>query len=164
MTVPAAADRDRDAAGRARNARPRDALGRPLPRGAAGEPVLSDEVAVTPEWAVRTAAEMLADGRPFHAHEVLEAAWKTGPEAERDLWQGLAQVAVGLTHAMRGNERGAAALLRRGGARLTGYAGTSPHGIDVDGVLARAEGLAGEIERLGITAVPPDRLRVRLTR
>jgi hypothetical protein len=125
--------------------------------------VLPDEVAVTPEWAVRTATDMLADGRPFHAHEVLEAAWKTGPEAERDLWQGLAQVAVGLTHALRGNERGAAALLRRGGARLSGYAGTSPHGIDVDGVLAQAAGLAAEIERLGLAAVPPGRLRVRLT-
>ena len=30
--------RDRDDEGRARNARPRDALGRPLPHGAAGEP------------------------------------------------------------------------------------------------------------------------------
>ena len=29
-------DRDRDAEGRARNARPRDALGRPLPYGAVG--------------------------------------------------------------------------------------------------------------------------------
>ena len=29
-------DRDRDGAGRARNARPRDALGRPLPPGSAG--------------------------------------------------------------------------------------------------------------------------------
>jgi uncharacterized protein len=162
--VRAAGDRDRDAAGRARNTRPRDALGRPLPRGSAGEPVLPDEVAVTPAWAVRTAEELLADGRPFHAHEVLEAAWKAAPDGERDLWQGLAQVAVGLTHAMRGNASGAAALLRRGGARLAGYAGTVPHGIDVDGVLAQAAGLAGEIERLGLAALPPDRLRVRLTR
>jgi uncharacterized protein len=120
-------------------------------------------MAVTPEWAVRTAEQMLADGRPFHAHEVLEAAWKTAPDSERDLWQGLAQVAVGLTHALRGNARGAAALLRRGGARMTGYAGTSPHGIDVDGVLAQASGLAGDIERLSLAAVPPDRLRIRLT-
>jgi uncharacterized protein len=159
-----AGDRDRDAAGRARNTRPRDALGRPLPRGAAGEPVLPDEVAVTPAWAVRTAADLLAAGRPFHAHEVLEAAWKAGPDGERDLWQGLAQVAVGLTHAMRGNSTGAAALLRRGGARLTGYAGTAPHGIDVDGVLAESAGLAREIEQDGLAAVSPDRLRLRLTR
>lgn len=126
--------------------------------------MLPDEVAVTPEWAVRTAGELLAGSRPFHAHEVLEAAWKAEPEEERDLWQGLAQIAVGLTHAMRGNERGAVALLRRGSARLTGYAGMSPHGIDVDGVLVQTAGLAREIERVGLTALPPDRLRFRLTR
>ena len=56
--------------------------------------------------------------RPFHAHEVLEAAWKSGPAQERDLWQGLAQIAVGLTHARRGNARGAVALLRRGAERV----------------------------------------------
>ena len=31
------ADRDRDEAGRAKNSRPRDASGRPLPRGATGK-------------------------------------------------------------------------------------------------------------------------------
>jgi hypothetical protein len=40
---------------------------------------------------------------PFAAHEVLEARWKAGPDEERDLWQGLAQICVGLTHAARGN-------------------------------------------------------------
>ena len=39
----AAGQRDRDAAGRARNARPRDGLGRPLPRGAAGRAGHRDE-------------------------------------------------------------------------------------------------------------------------
>jgi hypothetical protein len=36
--------RDRDAAGRARNARPRDAAGRPLPRGATGEARVPDDL------------------------------------------------------------------------------------------------------------------------
>lgn len=156
--------RDRDATGRARNARPRDALGRPLPHGVAGEPVLPDEIAVTPAWAVTTAQDMLDDGRPFHAHEVLEAAWKAACLAERDLWQGLAQLAVGLTHARRGNPRGAVTLLRRGCARLAGYAGTSPHGIDVDGIRGQATDLAGEIEGRGLAAVPAARLRLSLTR
>ena len=158
-----AADRDRDTAGRARNARPRDALGRPLPRGSAGEPILPDDVTVTPDWAVTTAQRMFDDGRPFHAHEVLEAAWKSAAPPERDLWQGLAQLAVGLTHARRGNPAGAASLLRRGAARLAPYAGTGPHGIDVDAVLAQATGLAGEIERDGLAGIPPARLRLDLT-
>lgn len=156
--------RDRDAAGRARNSRPRDALGRPLPRGAPGEPVLPDEITVTPDWAIATAQDMLDHGRPFHAHEVLEAAWKSADAAERDLWQGLAQLAVGLTHALRGNAGGAVTLLRRGAQRIAPAAGTAPHGINVDGVLAQASGLADEIERQGLAAVPPGQLRIDLRR
>ena len=69
---------------------------------------------------------------------MLEASWKAAPPAERDLWQGLAQVAVGLTHAQRGNARGAAALLRRGAERVAGYAGEPPpHGIDAARVARR---------------------------
>jgi uncharacterized protein len=157
-------DRDRDAAGRARNARPRDALGRPLARGEAGEPVLPDDLPVTPEWALATAQRLLDDGRPFHAHEVLEAAWKAtaADSGERDLWQGLAQLAVGLTHARRGNARGAATLLRRGSARLAAYQGTTPHGIDVTGVMARATALAGRAEQ-GPAPLAPAELQFQLT-
>jgi uncharacterized protein len=155
-------DRDRDAAGRARNARPRDALGRPLARGESGEPVLPDDLPVTPEWALATAQRLLDDGRPFHAHEVLEAAWKAADSGERDLWQGLAQLAVGLTHARRGNARGAATLLRRGSARLAAYHGTAPHGIDVTGVMARAAELADRAEQ-GQATLAPAELRFQLT-
>ena len=110
--------RDRDAAGRPRNARPRDELGRPLSRDAAGESPLPDDLTLPPGAALDLAQELIDSGRAFRAHEVLEASWKAAPPAERDLWQGLAQVAVGLTHAQRGNARGAAALLRRGGRRV----------------------------------------------
>ena len=68
----------------------------------------------TPEQSVAEAQELLDAGKPFHAHEVFEDAWKSGPEEERELWRGLAQVAVGLTHAARGNVTGGARLLRRG--------------------------------------------------
>ncbi|HEX9177855.1 MAG TPA: DUF309 domain-containing protein, partial [Mycobacterium sp.] len=54
----------------------------------------------------------------FSAHEVLEAAWKNSADDERMLWQGLAQLAVGLTHARRGNARGAVTLLHRGTQRI----------------------------------------------
>ena len=142
---PATAARDRDAAGRARNARPRDGLGRPLPRGAAGDERIPDDLVLPPAEALRLAQQLLDEGRPFHAHEVLEASWKTAPPAERDLWQGLAQVAVGLTHAQRGNARGAAALLRRGAGRLSGYlpgdaGGAGTHGIDAAGISRAAAG------------------------
>ena len=135
-------DRDRDVAGRARNARPRDALGRPLPYGAAGEERAPEGVVRPPGRALDEAQALLDAGRPFHAHEVLEDAWKSAPEAERQLWRGLAQLAVGLTHAMRGNDRGAAALLERGAHTIAPYASVPPHGIDVAGLTAWARRLA----------------------
>lgn len=139
-------DRERDELGRPRNARPRDALGRPLPRGESGVVGMPDELVLLPHESLREAQRLLDEGRPFHAHEVLEATWKAAPEAERDLWQGLAQLAVGLTHALRGNTVGAAALLRRGADRITAYAERRPHGIDVPGLLDWARTLAGQLD------------------
>src|SRR5438132_12036243 len=99
--------RDRDPAGRPRNARPRDAFGRPLPRGAAGEQRIPDDLAVPPEEALSMAQGLLDSGRPFPAHEVLEASWKAAPASERELWRGLAEIAGGLTHVQRGHAPGA---------------------------------------------------------
>ena len=113
--------RDRDPSGRPRNSRPRDALGRPQRRGAAGEPPIPDMPALPPSAALAEAQRLIDAGRPFHAHEVLEATWKAAPAPERGLWQGLAQLAVGLTHARRGNAKGAVALLRRGADRIRPY-------------------------------------------
>jgi uncharacterized protein len=157
-------DRDRDAAGRARNARPRDGLGRPLERGAAGEATLPDGVVLPPAQTLETAQRLLDQGRPFHAHEVLEAAWKAGPAAERDLWQGLAQLAVGLTHALRGNGPGAVALLRRGGERVGRYAADAPYGIDAAGLAVTAAALADRIQADGLAGLDPASLRLRLAR
>ena len=135
--------RDRDDAGRARNARPRDALGRPLPYGSPGEPRAPEGVVRTPEETLGEAQRLLDAGRPFHAHEVLEDAWKSGPDDERDLWRGLAQLAVGLTHAARGNRAGAATLLGRGARSLgTARAAAGRHGVDDDGLVRWALALA----------------------
>jgi uncharacterized protein len=158
-------DRDRDTAGRPRSARPRDALGRPLPRGAPGEDRVPDDLLLPPGQSLALAQSLLDSGRPFHAHEVLEASWKAAPQPERELWRGLAQVAVGLTHAQRGNARGAATLLRRGGQAVGGYAATAPHGIDAAGVAQACAQLATRIEADGAAAVTlrDFRLRLRLT-
>ena len=150
--------RDRDPRGRPRNARPPDELGRPLPRTAGSDvPRNPDDLAVTGAEAAAMGGGLLAEGRPFHAHEVFEAAWKSGPPAERDLWQGLAQIAVGLTHARRGNARGAVTLLRRGARRVSDYAGAGDagqYGINPGFVASRAEDLAARIERDGPAAIP----------
>lgn len=139
-------DRERDESGRPRNARPRDALGRPLRRGESGVVGVPDGLVLPPLESLVEAQRLLDDGRPFHAHEVLEAAWKSAPDGERELWQGLAQLAVGLTHALRGNNVGASAVLGRGAEHISGYVDGPPHGIDVSGLLDWARTLAGQLD------------------
>lgn len=152
--------RDRDEAGRPRNARPRDDLGRPLPPGSRGVPRIPDDLELQPHQSLARAQELLDRGMAFHAHEVLEAAWKRGPDAERGWWQGLAQLAVGITHVQRGNVRGAVALLRRGSERIARGERPAPHGIDVDGLVQFATGLAADVE--SGARIDPRRLRPRL--
>ncbi len=139
---PTAEDRDRDSSGRARNARPRDGLGRPLPYGSAGVERYPEGIRRGPAESLAEAQRLLDAHRPFHAHEVFEDAWKTSAELRRELWRGLAQLAVGLTHAARGNAAGASSLLERGVANIRPYADRPPYGLDVDGLLAWAAALA----------------------
>ena len=136
--------RDRDDTGRARNARPRDGLGRPLPYGADGVERQPEGVVRTPEETLVEAQRLLDEGKPFHAHEVFEDAWKSTDGPERELWRGLAQLAVGLTHAARGNGAGAASLLERGAANIEPFRARPPHGVDVEGLQTWAQTLATE--------------------
>ncbi|MFE0751013.1 DUF309 domain-containing protein [Gordonia sp. NPDC058843] len=132
-------DRDRDPDGRARQARPRDELGRPLPYGAQGVEPVSEEP-LPPEETIALAQQLLSEGRPFSAHEVYETRWKSCPPDERPLWQGLAQLCVGLTHHRRGNHVGARRLYDRAAARLVGYeeSGGWTYGMDLQSIRDRA--------------------------
>ena len=125
--------------------RARDAAGRPVPAGSpdAVEPV--PEAALPSDEALALARQLLSRGRPFFAHDVLEARWKVAPAQERDLWQGLAQVCVGLTHLQRGNPVGGVRLLRRGADRLDEWSGPA-HGVDVAAVVAAARQHAAAVE------------------
>jgi hypothetical protein len=143
---------------------------------------MPDDLVLDGSAAARLGDELLRAGRPFHAHEVFEASWKSGPPAERELWQGLAQLAVGLTHAHRGNARGAVTLLRRGAARVRAYLGAggggaegdaggagavyggaggagAVYGMDLAGVVAASDELAARIERQGLAGIPLTDLR-----
>ena len=126
----------------------RDALGRHVEPGSpdAVEPVT--EEALPPREAVALARELLAAGRAFSAHEVFEARWKACEPPERDLWQGLAQLCVGLTHLQRGNPVGSSTLLRRGVGHLEDG---SAHGIDLTRLRTAALALADEVDA-GATA------------
>lgn len=54
----------------------------------------------------------------FDCHEVLEDYWKQQPEPEKQLTQGLIQIAVAYYHVLRGNRVGALKLLDRGIPRV----------------------------------------------
>lgn len=152
-------DRDRDGEGRARNARARDAYGRPLARGAVGEPTTSDDEAAKlardPIAALAEAQRLLDVDRPFHAHEVLEAVWKSAQAEEREMWRGLAQITVGLTHLRRGNPVGARALLTRAADRLaSNLAVGAPYGLDLPSLVADVRVLASRVEDQGTDSLP----------
>jgi predicted metal-dependent hydrolase len=123
---------------------------------------MPDDLSMRPGEAVEAAQRLLDADRPFHAHEVLEAVWKSAPEQERELWRGLAQVAVGLTHVRRGNPNGAEALLTRAADRISPFAtAPGPYGLDLAGVVRDVRALA---ERADRGDLPPDTdLTVRLT-
>ena len=102
------------------------------------EPV--SEEPLPPDETLAFARRLLDEGRPFGAHEIFEVRWKSCPDEERELWQGLAQVCVGLTHAARGNHVGAQRLVERAAARLIRYGATSgpTYGLDLPDVVACA--------------------------
>ncbi|MGH8861065.1 MAG: DUF309 domain-containing protein [Jatrophihabitantaceae bacterium] len=125
-------DRDRDAAGRPRNARPRDGLGRPLTHGSPGVPRQPEGVVRRPEQTLIEAQRLLDNGRPFHAHEVFEDAWKSAQGGDAELWKALAQLAVAITHQLRGNHAGAARLLQRAAEGLQPFVADPPYGLALE--------------------------------
>ena len=74
--------------------------------------------------------------RFFDAHEVLETPWRGMAGAEREVYQGIIQVAMACLHAERGRWRSSGALFRRGLARLEAHA-------EEFGLLPLAEFIAG---------------------
>ena len=76
------------------------------------------------------AVELFNAGQYFEAHEVLERLWLAADGLDRELYQGVLQVAVGLHHEAHGNRKGAASMLAKGVSRLTPLA-PSRLGVDV---------------------------------
>ena len=154
------AERDRDESGRPRSNRPRDALGRPLPQGSEGIPRIPDDLELPPAETLGYAQDLLDRGLAFNAHEVLEAAWKNGPDDEMKLWQALAQLMVGITHVQRGNVKGAITVLRRASAGLANDDKPAPYAIDVAGLVDYAAALIDDLT--AHAEITPQRLQPRL--
>ncbi|MGH3666534.1 MAG: DUF309 domain-containing protein [Egibacteraceae bacterium] len=146
-------DRDRNAEGRAENARPRDRFGRPLPRDAVDEMARKEEpadVVDSIDDALDRAVDLFDLQRFFEAHEFLEWIWKSdGVDAsDRDFWKGVTQVAVGCCHAQRGNDAGSVTLLERAARHMAPYPG-SYHGIAADRLATAARDVARQVRELG---------------
>ncbi len=127
--------------------RPRDRLGRPLPAGSVppGDvPPVPDLVGESDAVVWDTAMRLLADGLPFHAHEVFEDRWRIArregsPHA--DAWRAVAQWGAALTQAARGNASGARRLAERTLASLDAAAQV-PEVIDTGRVRESCAALA----------------------
>ena len=117
--------------------RPRDAFGRPLPRGAKNRLQLANFDALSVDANHLLGIDYLNAGNYFGAHEAWETAWRMSKgREEEEFFKGLSQLGAGYTHYARGNPAGACALLSRGLSRVRGYA-PSRRGLDLD-KLARA--------------------------
>jgi uncharacterized membrane-anchored protein len=110
-----------------------------------------------PPAALAAAQHLLDAGRPFHAHEVLEAAWRSADDEDRALWRALTQLAVGITHLARGGRTGGIAVLSRAAEGLAPYAEHPPHGVDVPGLRRWIERRIAEVAGPGDpdSPVPP---------
>jgi uncharacterized protein len=150
--------RDRRDDGRPEQARPRDRTGRPLAYGTTGVPLTEEHEPDTVEQALLLGAALWDEHRFFEAHECLEHVWHAAPEDDRDLWQGVIQVAVAAVHLQRGNHVGASALLQRAGERLARYPDRH-RGVEVDRARAFClDAMAlladGEVERIEVPDFP----------
>jgi hypothetical protein len=84
----------------------------------------------------------------FQCHETLEDFWHKQTDAERELTQGMIQIAVGYYHFLRNNRRGALKLLDKGIQRVEKYRPVC-WGIDV---AALVEAVSRDLETLGRAA------------
>ena len=89
----------------------------------------------------------------FESHETLEDLWMVTPLPERQLFQGIIQLAAAFVHYARGEYPGIFKLLDASEEKLREF---SPQalGVDIDGVLEGIARVRHEFEELG-----PERFR-----
>jgi hypothetical protein len=68
--------------------------------------------------ALREGIRLYNAGEYFEAHEVLETPWRSMTGADREIYQGIIQVAMGFRHGDREKWKSAVALLTKGLGRL----------------------------------------------
>lgn len=93
----------------------------------------------------RAGVSMFNGVRYWHAHEDWETLWRAAPDAERDFYQGLIQIAAGLLHLQRRNARGARNKLREGIDRLQPYQ-PAHQGVFVNELIGEATRLLADLD------------------
>lgn len=102
----------------------------------------------SPNGQMLLAIRQFNGGEWFECHETLEELW-IGSEGElRSFYQGMLQVSVALHHWRNGNFGGALSLLS-GGASYLRRAADVCLWVDVPALIAAADRMRGELERLG---------------
>ena len=105
---------------------------------------------------LRQGLRLIAEGKYFEAHEVLEDVWRAAETAERDFFQGLVHVAVAWYQAGRGNRVGCERQLEKAVRRLAPFA-PEHRGVDLARLLAQLAA-AREVVALGSLQLPPVRV------
>jgi uncharacterized protein len=98
---------------------------------------------------VRLGLEEFNTGKYFEQHETLELAWRAEMRPIRDLYRGILQIGVACLQIERGNAAGALKMIERATRWLQPFRPTC-QSVDVDRLLAEAEQLRNEINRLGL--------------
>ena len=126
--------------------RPRDELGRPLPRSAENRLHLEDFDSLSVEENHRLGRDHFNEGRFFPAHEAWETAWKQSKGTpDEEFFKGLSQLGAGYVHFRRGNPHGTFTLLRRAVRRIAPY-GPRHWGLDVESVAQETTAHADSVE------------------
>lgn len=101
--------------------RSRDRTDRPLAYDTSETFLAEQHNPTSVEHALQLGRTLWNDQRFFEAHECLEAVWHAAPRHDRDLWQGVIQIAVAHVHRQRGNPTGAIQLYGRASQHLARY-------------------------------------------
>lgn len=92
-----------------------------------------------------TAVELFNNADFFSAHDSFEELWIECRTDERDFFQGLVQLSVGMFHFISGNFRGAVSQLGKSVEKLEKF-GPNFYDIDVFYIVSKSKNLIFEIE------------------
>jgi hypothetical protein len=126
--------------------------------GVLAESVRNQALLTPPELEARLgefyeALRQFNDGWYFESHETLEDLWMVTPLPEREMFQGIIQMAAAFVHFVRGEYPGVLKLLDAAMDKLT-RAEEGRFGVDITGLLVELRRARDEISGLG-----PERFR-----